>query len=108
MRTVKIRMVGRTSIKWICPHCKSINFLEVFKIPGGRKYKCQWCHQVCIGTRESREKSMTEMKAVDLADRFPEWVGDLLRESAEGARDTLRWFIKTLYSKGYQIKKKEK
>lgn len=45
-------------------------------------------------------------EAADLADLFPEWVGDLLKESAEGARSTLRWFIMTLYVRGYEITKK--
>lgn len=52
------------------------------------------------------KKKMTEFEALDLADRFPEWVTDLFRESAKGARQTIRWFIKTLYLKGYEIRKK--
>jgi len=51
---------------------------------------------------------MQEKKAFLLADEFPEWVGDLLKESAEGANQTIRWFIKTLYKKGYEIRKKRR
>lgn len=51
---------------------------------------------------------MKEIKALELADKFPEWVGELLEESAKGARGVFRWFILTLYSRGYEIKKKEK
>lgn len=54
----------------------------------------------------SKVKIMSEREAADLADRFPEWVGELLQESAEGARSTLRWFIMTLYAKGYEVAKK--
>ena len=49
---------------------------------------------------------MNENEATTLADKFPEWVSDLLQESATGARETIRWFIKTLYAKGYEIGKK--
>ena len=48
---------------------------------------------------------MKEEKAVLLADEFPDWVGDLFRTSAKGAKQTIRWFIKTLYGQGYEIKK---
>ena len=51
---------------------------------------------------------MKEIEALELADKFPEWVGELLEESAKGARGALRWFILALYSKGYEIRKKEK
>jgi len=47
---------------------------------------------------------MKEKKAVLLADDFPGWVSELLRESASGARETIRWFIKNLYEKDYKIK----
>lgn len=50
---------------------------------------------------------MKEKKALELADKVPEWVGELLAESAKGARGAFRWFILTLYSKGYEIRKKE-
>ena len=50
---------------------------------------------------------MKKEKAKLLADEFPEWVNDLLKESAEGARQTICWFINTLYEKGYEIKKKD-
>ena len=50
---------------------------------------------------------MKEKKAVLLADEFPEWVSKLLQESASGARETIRWFIKTLYEKGYEIGKRK-
>jgi len=53
-------------------------------------------------------KMLEEKEAADLADLFPGWVGDLLKESAEGARSTLRWFIMTLYARGYEIAKKSK
>lgn len=49
---------------------------------------------------------MNLKKAVKLADSFPEWVGDLLGDSAKGANQTIKWFIKTLYAAGYRIKKK--
>ena len=49
---------------------------------------------------------MSEHESVDMADEFPEWVSELLRESADGARETIRWFIKALYSKGYEIGKR--
>lgn len=49
---------------------------------------------------------MEEEKAVLLADEFPGWVSDLFRLSAKGAKETIRWFIKTLYSQGYEIKKR--
>jgi len=45
-------------------------------------------------------------EAEKLADEFTEWAGDLLKESAEGANLTIRWFIKTLYKEGYEIRKK--
>lgn len=48
---------------------------------------------------------MTEEQAVLLADEFPEWVGETFRMSARGSKETIRWFIKTLYGKGYKIKK---
>ena len=50
---------------------------------------------------------MQEKEAVLLAGKFPGWVSELLRQSASGARETIRWFIKTLYEKGYEIRKKE-
>lgn len=46
-------------------------------------------------------------KAVLLADYFAEWVGDIFKLSAQGAKETIRWFIKTLYSKGYEIKRRQ-
>jgi len=46
-------------------------------------------------------------EALDLADKFPEWVSELLQESASGARDTIQWFIKTLYREGYKIAEKK-
>ncbi len=49
---------------------------------------------------------LIEKEAEELADQFPEWVSDLLRESASGARETIRWFIKTIYLKGYEVLKK--
>ena len=51
-------------------------------------------------------KIMRAKEATALADEFPSWVGELLKESAEGARSTLRWFIMTLYARGYEIGKK--
>ena len=54
-----------------------------------------------------KEKILTEKEAVDLADKFPEWVGELLQESAKGARGVFRWFILNLYSHGYEIRKKK-
>ena len=54
----------------------------------------------------SKIKIMNEKEATDLADKFPEWVGELLQESAGGAKSTIRWFIMTLYSRGYEIVKK--
>ncbi|MBA7553599.1 hypothetical protein ES705_46193 [subsurface metagenome] len=53
-----------------------------------------------------KTKVISEIEALDLADKFPEWVSELLRESASGARETICWFIKTLYRKGYKIGKK--
>jgi len=50
---------------------------------------------------------MKEEKAVLLADEFSEWVGETFRMSARGAKETIRWFIKTLYGKGYRIIKKD-
>ena len=52
-------------------------------------------------------KTLNEKEATDLADEFPSWVGDILKESAEGARGTFRWFILTLYARGYEIRKKK-
>ena len=52
-------------------------------------------------------KTLNEKEAVDLADQFPEWVGEILEESAKGARGTFRWFILTLYARGYEIRKKK-
>lgn len=52
------------------------------------------------------DDDMKEKKAVLLADEFSEWVSKLLQESASGARETIRWFIKTLYEKGYEIRKR--
>lgn len=52
-------------------------------------------------------KILSEKEATSLAYEFPVWVGKLLQESAAGARETVRWFIKTLYSNGYEIKNKE-
>jgi len=50
---------------------------------------------------------MKEKQAVLLVDEFPGWVSELIRESASGVRETIRWFIKTLYAAGYEIRKKE-
>ena len=52
-------------------------------------------------------KTLNKKEATDLADEFPSWVGDILKESAEGARGTFRWFILTLYARGYEIVKYE-
>ena len=52
-------------------------------------------------------KNMKEKEAVSLADEFPGWVSKLLQDSATGASQTIRWFIKTLYAKGYEIRKSE-
>lgn len=46
---------------------------------------------------------MEEKEALELADEFPEWVGETFRMSARGAKETIKWFIKTLYGKGYKI-----
>ena len=53
-------------------------------------------------------KLMSEKEATVLAYEFPVWVGELLQESAAGARETVRWFIKTLDAKGYKIEKRIK
>ena len=45
---------------------------------------------------------MKEKEAVLLADEFPGWVSELLRESASGVRETIRWFIKTLYESPFR------
>ena len=45
-------------------------------------------------------------EAEKLADEFPEWVGSFLKASANSATQTIRWFIQTIYEKGYEIKKK--
>ena len=50
---------------------------------------------------------LSEDEAVALANDFPGWVTKLLWDSANGARQTIRWFIKMLYFKGYEIKKKK-
>ena len=49
---------------------------------------------------------MEEKEALELADEFPGWVTDLFRISATGAKQTIRWFIKTLYSQGYEIRRR--
>ncbi|MCK4792090.1 MAG: hypothetical protein KAV87_50645 [Desulfobacteraceae bacterium] len=54
-----------------------------------------------------KEKILSEKEALGLADKFPEWVGKLLEEPAMGARSVFRWFILTLYARGYEIKKKK-
>ena len=56
-------------------------------------------------TKLKKEKIMEEKEALILVDEFPGWVSKLLQESASGARETIRWFIRTLYEKGYKIKK---
>lgn len=52
-----------------------------------------------------KEEILSEKEATSLAYEFPVWVGELLKESADGARETVRWFIKTLYAAGYKIAK---
>ena len=42
-------------------------------------------------------------EAEKLADEFPEWVGNFLKGSAKSLTQRLRWFIQTLYEKGYEI-----
>ena len=54
-----------------------------------------------------KEKILNQKEALDLADKVPEWVGEMLEESAKGARGVFRWFILTLYSSGYDIRKKK-
>ena len=46
-------------------------------------------------------------EAEKLADKFPEWVGDFLKVSAKAMTQPIRWFIQTIYQKGYEIIKKE-
>lgn len=50
---------------------------------------------------------MEEKEAILLASKFSGWVSELLKQSASGARMTIRWFIHTLYEKGYEIKKQK-
>jgi len=50
-----------------------------------------------------KTRMMSQCEAKGLADKFPEWLNIELRESAYAARETIRWFIKTLYLKGYEI-----
>jgi len=45
-------------------------------------------------------------EAEKLAGEFPEWVGDFLKASARHTIQPIRWFIQTLYEKGYEIIKK--
>lgn len=46
-------------------------------------------------------------EAEELADEFPEWVGSFLKASATAMTQPIRWFIQTIYEKGYEIIKKE-
>ena len=48
-------------------------------------------------------RMMGQHEAEGLANKFPKWVDEALQDSANGARETIHWFIKTLYSKGYEI-----
>ena len=50
---------------------------------------------------------MEKEQAKLLADKFPEWVSNLFKDSAIGAVGVVRWFIITLYDKGYVIKKRD-
>ena len=45
-------------------------------------------------------------EAEKLADEFPGWVGNFLKASAKAVIQPIRWFIQTLYEKGYEIRKK--
>jgi len=45
-------------------------------------------------------------EAEELADKFSEWVGDFSKGQAIGTIHSFRWFIQTLYEKGYEIIKK--
>ena len=46
---------------------------------------------------------MDVKEAEKLADEFPEWVGNFLKGSAKSLTQPIRWFIQTLYEKGYEI-----
>tara|TARA_Y100000310_G_scaffold95614_1_gene93422 strand:- start:2931 stop:3095 length:165 start_codon:yes stop_codon:yes gene_type:complete len=50
-------------------------------------------------------KKLMEYEALEIADSFEGLVKDLYKESAEGCKQTLKWFIKTIYKHGYLISK---
>jgi len=50
-------------------------------------------------------EDLTLKEAEELIDKFPEMVGETFRFSAAHSRQTIKWWLKTIYSKGYIIVK---